>query len=102
MLGMLDVVALVVGVIIGFAVLGLRRKWLIALPIWIALAGYTAWGLLSPLPPGFDEQDRMGHDAWALILVVLMAIAAFSFALGLATTRLRARSKPKRSKEVTE
>jgi hypothetical protein len=99
---MLDVVALVLAVIVGFAVLGLRRKWLVALPIWIALAAYTVWGLVSPLPPGFDEQDRMGHDAWGFILVVLLTIAAVAFALGLATTRLRARGKLKKSKEVTE
>jgi predicted acyltransferase len=98
-MGIVQIVALLGIAIAGFVLMGLRRKWMAALAIWVILAGYTIIQLASPVPSYFDDQDRMGHDAWGFILVVLTAIAALSFAAAFAGSALRARKK---SKEVSE
>jgi hypothetical protein len=72
-----------------FAISGFRRAWRGAAIILVLWALYTAYAWLRPLPADIQETDRLGANAWRMILLILWVAAAAAYASGFALSFLR-------------
>jgi hypothetical protein len=86
-------------VLLPFFALGLKRVWVVAAPIWVAVTAYAIFVWTLPIDPAEDWQMA---SFWRMVLLASVVGSVGAFAAGLIVAYFKSRGRGQSKTDLEE